>query len=118
MLETRKIPDTNIISLRADGEISKNDYKELEPIVDSMVEHYGDIKVLLDVKDLDKIKFDAFFEDFKMAVKHYNDFQKIAILGANDVEKHVFRMTRYLIPSKVQTFPSQEFAEAVTWLNN
>ena len=78
-----RINSSFFLKLKATGKLTHEDYKIIDPLIDAAL--YGikqpKIKVLIDGTDLEGWEFQAAWDDFKLGLKHNNEFEKIAIYG-------------------------------------
>ncbi len=71
------------LSLKAVGKLSHEDYKIMTPMIDSALSTVKEpqVKVLIDGTELEGWELRAAWDDFKLGLKHGNEFMKIAIYG-------------------------------------
>jgi hypothetical protein len=116
MLIINKMENSNVISLKASHVVVKGDYQKLEPLVEQKSKKYGKINMLIDVGELRGIILSAFWEDLKMSVSHPSDFNKVAFVSTNGIDKIRNKPTAPLVHAKVEVFKNQEPAKQ--WILN
>lgn len=71
------------LSLKAVGKLTHEDYDTINPLIDSALEGVEDPKVtvFIDGSELEGWELRAAWDDFRLGLKHGNQFNKIAIFG-------------------------------------
>ena len=120
MLE--RIPDLPepVVGIRASGEVTGDDYKNvLIPAVEAALEGGHKVRLLYvlgdDVKGLG-FTAGAAWQDTKVGLGHYASWEKVAVVSAKDWLRHSVDIFGYLIPGEVKAFAPDEEAEARTWV--
>ncbi|MGK7393358.1 MAG: STAS/SEC14 domain-containing protein [Candidatus Cyclobacteriaceae bacterium M3_2C_046] len=113
LIETDK---EKVLGLEVTGKINKQDYELINPKIDNAIKKYGKINLYLEIKDLEGFTPKAAWEDFK-EIKHWNEFEKIAIIGKDDWETMVTGLTNLVIPGEVRYFDFSEKHIALDWIN-
>ena len=106
---------TKLLEVKVSGKLSKEDYGELEPLVDELIE-LGKIKILFVMHDFHGWDLGAIWEDTKFATKHCRDIEKIAMVGENAWEKWMATICKPFTMSSIKYFDAGEEAAAREWL--
>ncbi len=71
------------LSLKAVGKLAHEDYKFITPMIDSAASSVKEpqVKALIDGTELEGWEPRAAWDDFRLGLKHGNEFTKIAIYG-------------------------------------
>ena len=71
------------LSLKAVGTLTHADYEVIRPLIDSALAtvKQPSVDVLVDGTELDGWELRAAWDDFKLGLKHNNEFKKVAIFG-------------------------------------
>lgn len=71
------------LSMKALGTLTHEDYEHITPMIDSALGSDKDpkVKVFIDGTQLEGWEMRAAWDDFKLGLKHNNQFEKIAIYG-------------------------------------
>jgi len=110
---------SHVVGIHATGEVDKDDYERvLIPRIDELVARQGEIDYLL-VLDTGVQNFSAaaWFEDFKLALKHFSKLNKIAVVTDQKGVEWLTDIVRYFIPGKAKGFPLAELDEAIKWIS-
>ncbi|MFV0561951.1 STAS/SEC14 domain-containing protein [Malaciobacter mytili] len=72
------------------------------------------VKVFIDATQLEGWELRAAWDDFKLGLKHNNEFEKIAIYGNKKWQEYISKIASWFIQGEVKFFESEE--EAILWL--
>jgi len=111
-----RVNDEFLLSLKATGKLTHEDYEKINPMIDSALEGVKDpdIKVFIDGSDFEGWELRAAWDDLKLGLKHGNDFDKIAIFGSKKWQEYTAKVGSWFVSGEVQYF--EEADEALTWL--
>lgn len=106
------------MTLKAKGKLTHEDYQTITPMIDGALQGVKDpeIKALMDVTELDGWELQAAWDDFKLVLKHGNEFQKIALVGNKGWQEWAARIGSWFIGGEAQYFETME--EALAWLRD
>ena len=102
--------------LKAVGTLTHEDYEKINPMIDSALIGVKEpkVKVLLDASELEGWELRAAWDDFKLGLKHGNEFSKIAIVGHKQWQEVVSKVASWFMTGEVKYFESAD--NAVEWL--
>ncbi len=105
------------LSLKAQGTLTHEDYETITPMIDSALKEVKEpkVKVLIDGTELNGWEPRAAWDDFKLGLKHGNEFEKIAIYGNKDWQKMAAKIGGWFISGEVKYFDNYD--DAIAWLN-
>jgi hypothetical protein len=104
------------LSLKASGKLTHEDYEKINPMIDSALQGVKDprVKVFIDASELEGWELRAAWDDFKLGLKHGNDFDKIAIFGNKKWQEIAAKVGTWFISGEVKYFEDTD--EAWSWL--
>ena len=104
------------LSLKAIGKLSHEDYLKINPMIDAALDGVKDpvIKAFVDGSELEGWELRAAWDDFKLGLKHGNEFSKIAIFGNKKWQEYTAKIGTWFISGEVKYFEDSE--QALTWL--
>jgi hypothetical protein len=110
--------DHFFLFLKAQGKLTHKDYEVITPVIDSALAQVKDpkVKALIDGLELEGWEPRAAWDDFKLGLKHGNEFEKIAIFGNKNWLKIGSKMADWFTSGEVKYF--ENCAEAIKWLND
>ncbi|VAW99999.1 hypothetical protein MNBD_GAMMA22-1081 [hydrothermal vent metagenome] len=112
-----RIEDQFLLSLKAQGKLTHKDYEIITPMIDSALAAVKEpkVKVLIDGTELEGWQARAAWDDFKLGLKHGNEFEKVAIYGNKKWQELVAKIGSWFIAGEIKYFENVD--DAITWLN-
>ena len=105
-----------LLTVRASGKLSADDYETLEPGVENLIESCGQIKILFVMHDFHGWEMGAVWEEIKFATKHCRDIEKVAMVGENTWEKWMAAICKPFTMSTIKYFDAGQEDAAREWL--
>ncbi len=104
------------VSLKAIGKLTHADYEVITPMIDAALAEVKapNVKVLIDAREMEGWELQAAWDDFKLGLKHNNDFHKIAIVGSKKWQQMTARMGSWFASGEVKFFFDAD--DALNWL--
>lgn len=105
------------LTLKAQGRLTHEDYKIITPMIDSALAEVRQpkVKVLIDGTELQGWEARAAWDDFKLGLKHGNEFEKIAIYGNKKWQEVMAKMGSWFIAGETRYFENEN--DALSWLH-
>jgi len=104
------------ITLKAVGKLTHEDYQLITPMIDAAIAEVKEphVKILIDASEMQGWELRAAWDDFKLGLKHNNDFDKIAIYGHKTWQEAIAKIGSWFVSGEVQFFENLD--KAVDWL--
>lgn len=104
------------VYLKATGKLTHADYSIIAPMLDRALETVTapEVKVLVDAREFEGWELRAAWDDFKLGLRHGNQFSHIAIVGSVRWLRAASAMAGWFLCGEVQFFEEPE--EAIAWL--
>lgn len=104
------------LSLKAVGKLTHEDYNTINPLIDSALEGVKDPKVtvFIDGSELEGWEPRAAWDDFRLGLKHGNEFDKIAIFGNKKWQAYAAKIASWFVSGEVKYFDDSH--KALGWL--
>lgn len=111
-----RVEDNFYLTIKAIGKLTHEDYEKITPMLESALEGITKpkIKAFIDCKELEGWELEAAWDDFKLGLKHGNEFEKIAILNGKDWIKLGSKIASWFIAGEIKNFENED--EAFKWL--
>jgi hypothetical protein len=108
----------NVLGFEFTGEVTDKDYESIVyPALESYAEEKNKIRLLCQFdKNFQKFDLGAMWDDTVMSLKHFTDWQKVAIVSDINWLNHTFKALGFLIPGHVRTYRNNEKEQAMKWL--
>lgn len=111
-----RINDQFFMIIKAIGKLTHEDYEVITPTIDSALMGVKDpkVKALFDATELEGWELRAAWDDFKIGLKHGNQFEKIAIYGNKKWQETAAKVGSWFVSGEIKFFDSLD--EAMEWL--
>lgn len=102
--------------LKAIGRLTHDDYEQITPLIDLALEGVKapQVQVLVDTRDFEGWELRAAWDDFKLGLKHGNEFSRVAVLGDEKWQEVATRIAAWFVSGEVKYFEEQD--DALDWL--
>lgn len=102
--------------LKAQGQLTHDDYVIMTPMLDSAIASVEQpvVRALIDATELQGWELRAAWDDFKLGMKHNQQFEKIAIYGKRPWHHLIATIGNWFISGETAYFESE--TEALDWL--
>ena len=107
----------NVLEMRLSGKLWKEDFETFVPEIDRMIEHFGKIRILVELHDFHGWNPEALWEDVKWEAKHFDDIERLAIVGERIWHRVMASFCTVCTTATVKYFEPQELEEARGWLD-
>lgn len=113
-----RVDNSFFLTLKVIGKLTHADYEKITPMLDSALEGVKDpeVKMYIDATELEGWELRAAWDDFKIGLKHGNQFSRVAILGNEKWQEYTAKIGSWFIAGKVQFFDNSE--AAFNWLED
>ena len=115
-VELKELDNGKLLEVHLTGKLLKTDYETLLPAVERLVKQHGKLLMLVEFNDFHGWTGSALWEDIKFDAKHFNDIERLAIIGENKWEKVMAAFCKPFTTAKVRYFDHTHRAEAREWL--
>lgn len=98
------------------GKFTKEDYKLIGQATDRQLEENDGIRVLFELINLEGWTIGAAWEDLLLSLKHYSNFERIAIVGDRKWKGSLTPLSKLFTSAEVRFFSNLELADAQRWM--
>ena len=116
MSVTLEIERRNILDIQLTGKLTKEDYLQFVPQIEEMIREHGRIRLLLEMRDFRGWDAGALWEDLKFDLRHFNDIERLAMVGEKKWEKGMAVFCRPFTTAEIRYFDRSEAEQAHQWL--
>jgi len=111
-----RVNENIFLTLKAQGTLTHEDYKTITPMIDSALSEVKEpkVKVFIDGSELDGWELRAAWDDFKLGLKHGNEFEKIAIYGNKHWQELTAKVSAWFVSGEIKYFENSN--DAMHWL--
>jgi hypothetical protein len=104
-----------ILEIRVEGKLDAKDYESFVPQIESLIKKEK-IRMLVELVDFHGWSAGALWEDTKFAARHFNDIDRIAIVGNTNWEKGMAVFCKPFTMATIRYFDSADIESAKTWI--
>ena len=108
--------DNNIVELKVSGKLTAEDYAVITPEVEQRMEKYDKIRLCIELHDFHGWTAGAMWEDLKFDFRHFNDIERIAVVGEDRWEKGMTMFFKPFTAATVRYFDNHRLEEAQNWI--
>ncbi len=116
MIETIETGSAKVVGFRLCGKLHDTDYKQFVPKVETVLTAGGKVRLFLQLEDFHGWDLHAAWDDLKFSLKHYSDFERVAMVGDREWEKWMAGFCRPFTKARVKYFDRSEVDAAWKWL--
>jgi hypothetical protein len=80
-IQVEKTPENKVVILKFKERLDKKDYEIFVPRIESQMENGSKIRLMVELHDFKGWTTGALWEDTKFAAKHFNDIERLAVVG-------------------------------------
>ncbi len=103
------------IAIQATGILTGEDYDAVLPDIEKIIEKHGKVRVYIDMEFFQGWEMGAAWKDMAFGIAHWNDLDKLAIVGDAKWEEWTATVANATMHGAVRHFPVRERAEALKW---
>ena len=106
-----------VLGFEASGRVTHEDYRDvLIPEVESLLAHGPGNMLYVIGEDFTGFDLEALWDDAAFGVRHWRDFQRIAVVADQQWLRAAVSMFTPFFPGEVRLFPRSEMAVAKDWV--
>ena len=117
-LEFREESDGMLLVVMVSGKLSKADYEKFVPETERLIKLFGKIRVLFEMSDFHGWEMGAIWEDIKFDVKHFQDIERLAIVGDKAWERAMAVFCKPFTTATIQYFECDQYSAALNWIHD
>ena len=109
-------PVGTIVTLKFREKLDRADYETFVPMIESQMQNGLPIRLLAELHDFEGWTAGALWEDTKFAAKHFNDIERLAVVGESRWQKGVTVFVKPFTSAEVRYFDMKEIDKAREWV--
>ncbi len=115
-VEVHEKAEGRILEVPVSGKLTREDYQRFAPEVERRVREHGKIRLLFRMQDFHGWDAGALWEDIKFDAKHFNDIERLAIVGESKWHEGMAHFCRPFTTAKIRYFDLGDVDKAREWL--
>ncbi len=116
MIETLYTGSQKVAGFKLSGKLHDDDYRQFVPTIETLLNAEGRVRMFVQFEDFHGWDLHAAWDDFKFAMRHYSDFDRIAMVGDRRWEKWMVQVCKPFTKAKVRYFDISQIDDAWAWL--
>jgi hypothetical protein len=117
MFEVLQRSTGKCIAVRSSGKLSHQDYQDLAPKLDELIEKHGSIRCLMEMTDFAGLELRALWDELTLDLRFRKHVERCAIVGNRSWEKLATMLSKPVFSkSQVRYFDASNMEEAWQWL--
>ena len=109
-------PAGKVVTLIFKGQISREDYELFVPQLEGLMGQDEKIRLLVELRDFGGWTLGAAWEETKFTVKHFNDIERLAIVGDRQWERGMAQFVKPFTSASVKYFDRDKLDAAKQWV--
>jgi len=115
-LELHEMDGGKILALNLSGKLHREDYERFVPEVERLIKRHGKVRVLVQMHDFHGWDMGGIWEDIKFDLRHFNDIERVALVGESSWEKGMAWFCKPFTTAAVRYFDTTQAEEARQWI--
>jgi hypothetical protein len=116
MIETIETGSRKVAGFKLSGKLHDEDYRHFVPTFETLLNAEGKVRLFVQFEDFHGWDLHAAWDDFRFAMKHYSDFDRIAMVGDRRWEKWMVQVCKPFTKASVRYFDVAQVDDAWAWL--
>lgn len=107
----------NVVGMRIDGRIVAEDMDRIAALVEEKLARHDKLRVYVEVPSFEGISIEGFFKDLQLGLRHWNRFEKEAVVSDEQWMHKFAPLGSHLVPGlEVKAFAGKESLAAKAWV--
>lgn len=115
-IQLEETPAARIVTLTFKEKLDKEDYETFVPRIEALMEGDAKIRILVELRDFKGWSAGALWEDTKFAARHFNDIERLAVVGDARWEKGIALFAMPFTRAEVRYFDAHDIENARQWI--
>lgn len=108
--------EPRVVRAAVSGQLVESDMHRLEPQLDELLDHHASVRMLIQLSGFTGWSPGAAWEDARLAIRHYSDLDRIALVGDRRWEQWLARLARPFTTAEVRFFEPFDSEKALAWI--
>lgn len=106
------------MEIHLSDKLHRSDYERFVPEIDRRVQQHGKIRLLVVMEDFHGWDVGALWEDLKFDLRHFNDIERLALVGDRKWEKGMSAFCKPFTTAEIRYFDRGEIEAARRWVES
>lgn len=110
-------PRERVVALQVIGKLKTSDFEVFEPRLELLLAQHGKLRLFIELVEFSGWTAGAAWEDIKLSLKHFNDLERVAVVGDRQWERGLTVLAKPLTAAKLRYFKAECRDAATAWLH-
>jgi hypothetical protein len=115
-VEFKELDQGRVVEVKISGKLAGEDYRLLAPEFERLCEQHDKVSLLVELQDFHGWHAGALWEDIKLDLKHFNDIDRLAIVGETTWQKGMASFCKPFTTAQIKYFGPAQRDEALAWV--
>jgi hypothetical protein len=115
-IQVEKTASGTLVTIKVKEKLDKDDYAMFVPMIESQMQKGSPVRLLIELHDFKGWTAGALWADTKFAAKHFNDIERMAVVGDAKWQKGVTTFFKPFTTADVRYFDLAAIEEAHQWI--
>jgi hypothetical protein len=115
-IQVEKTASGTLVTIKVKEKLDKDDYALFVPMIESQMQKGSPVRLLIELHDFKGWTAGALWADTKFAAKHFNDIERMAVVGDAKWQKGVTTFFKPFTTADVRYFDLAAIEEAHQWI--
>ncbi len=115
-VELTELDEGKVLRIRISGKLVKEDYEHFMPELDRLIDQFGKIRLLVEMRDFHGWSAGALWEDIKLDWRHYSDIERVAFVGDKRWQKGMSVFCKPFTTARIRYFELSDLSNALGWV--
>lgn len=120
MLSTTHVDEEvhgKVVEVDLHGTLGREDYEMFVPEIERVIHTHGKVRMLVTMHDFQGWDAGGLWEDMKWNATHFNDIERLAIVGETTWHKWVTSFCKPFTDTEVRYFATDQRLQARAWVS-
>jgi hypothetical protein len=105
-----------ILVIKLTGKLTKEDYGDFVPKVESLIKEHGTLRILVQMHDFQGWAGGALWQDIKFDLKNFRHIERLALVGEKSWEHGMAVFCKPFTTATIRYFDRSEVEQAEAWI--
>ena len=115
-IDVTECKNGQVVRIAVTGKLTTDDYDRFLPEIERAIALPGELRILLTLHDFHGWTAGALWEDLKFDIKHFNDINRLAIVGESKWQEGMSTFCKPFTTAKINYFEKDQLAAAEAWI--
>jgi hypothetical protein len=107
-----------ILLVQVCGKLTTTDFEKYVPETERLIKLFGKIRIMIEIRDFHGWELGAIWDDLKFELKHFNDIERLAIVGESMHAEKMSLFFRLFTTASIQYFNLDQTTVALNWIHD